>query len=145
MTLWPISTTFTAANSPPPFPPPQETWGPEEFYENEAAAVSRRTNTHFLPPRPFAWRRPQGKNVVPVAHARNAHAQKHLQDDYSEPRDTRTSQLFLPCKTGPAQNERKVRRKINGKWGEHRQKIGWIHKHVGGKTADGVPCLSFST
>ena len=46
----------------------------------------------------------------------------------------------LPCKTGPAQNERKVRWKI----AEHIQKIGGIHKHVGRKTADGVPCLSFS-
>ena len=36
-----------------------------------------------------------------------------------------------PYKTGLAENERKVR-----------QKIGRIHKHVGGKTADGVPCLS---
>ena len=79
-----------------------------------------------------------------------------------------------PCKTGPAKNEQKVRRKIGGKWAEHtrkigrnrkhvgrkkgrwdtmlefltrmryhfRQKISGIHKHVGGKMTDGVPCLS---
>ena len=27
---------------------------------------------------------------------------------------------------------------------KHRQKVGGIHKDVGGKTVDGVPCLSFS-
>ena len=34
---------------------------------------------------------------------------------------------WIPCKTGPVQNERKVRRKL-----------GRICKHVGGKMADGV-------
>ena len=45
----------------------------------------------------------------------------------------------VPCKTGPAENERKVRRKICRKWAEQRWKISRICKHVGRKTADGVP------
>ena len=43
----------------------------------------------------------------------------------------------MPGKTGPSENGKKVRGEIGEKLVEHRQKIGRICKHVGGKTANG--------
>ena len=48
---------------------------------------------------------------------------------------------ILPDKTGLAEMGKRLcgKYKIGRKWSEHRRQIGGIHKHVGGKTAEGEP------